>query len=221
MFVNVIGNAEKEPCGRRYSRKMKSLCLSLQYASTKGYKVLWKILTLPSPRTLRASIECFDLEIGVSDTIIQMLKMKAQSMKDRDKLCVLALDEMHLKMHKQYDRVKDENIGVCDFRNGVRGRKLANHALVANLHGLMKSWRQPIGYVLTANAASDILLNFTKEIFEKVEHTGLRIKVIVCNQCGSNRGFYNTTLRTSPEKPYILKKDLIQIQDEVNDENIY
>ena len=61
-------------------------------------------------------------------------------MNDAAKVCTLTMDEVSLKANLQYDEKTGRVIGVEDFGNGLRTRKIATSSLVIMARGLRENW---------------------------------------------------------------------------------
>ena len=64
------------------------------------------------------------------------LKVRAQDFTDEDKLFRVFYEEMSLKTFLDYDRFKDEIIGLQGFRDKNRFRNLATSAMVIMSSGI-------------------------------------------------------------------------------------
>lgn len=91
--------------------------------SENGYKELInQNIPLPSTRTLRRSIEAINFQPGICDDIFQILRYKvSQFQDDREKDCMLALDEISLAPGEQNDASTNSFIGYATITNS-RGK---------------------------------------------------------------------------------------------------
>lgn len=87
-----IDNVHRRPKGRRYTKELKALCLSLLYYSKKAYNVYRKMFSLPSPSSLRKLVVNCRVQTGFKTPIFKLLESKCVNMKELDKYCVIQLD---------------------------------------------------------------------------------------------------------------------------------
>jgi len=97
-----IDNAEKKLQGKRYTKEFKEMCLNLYYSGPKAYKQIRKSFNLLSVRFLQKLTKKVCFRSGVNDVVFQILKIKAELLKDYDKYCTLCIDEMSLKAYLNY-----------------------------------------------------------------------------------------------------------------------
>ena len=122
-------------------------------------------------------------------------------MSTHSKLCAILFDEMSIKERVSYDVSNDNVCGLEDFGTGGRTRYVANHAGVFMVRGLVDKWKQPVGYFLTSGPmCSDRLQSTLLTCVEKVQATGLIVKVVICDQGSNNRSVVNK-LGVTVDKP--------------------
>ena len=181
----------------RYSEEFKMFAMSLYHASPKCYKMLKKTLALPGISTLKSYLKRVDIKPGFHVNIFDALRCKAEHMSTHSKLCAKLFDEMSIKERVSYDVSNDNVCGLEDFGTGGRTRYVANHAGVFMVRGLVDKWKQPVGYFLTSGPmCSDRLQSTLLTCVEKVQATGLIVKVVICDQ-GSNNVHSLKILRAS------------------------
>ena len=83
--------------GNRWSTPDKELAISLYTASPKCYRLLRKMITLPSPSTLKKSLQDLAVHPGFNECVLDALKMKVENLADNSKDCILLFDEMSIK----------------------------------------------------------------------------------------------------------------------------
>lgn len=89
-FLSNITNFKKDKYNRRYSVNDKAFALALEKRSPKLYKFLVNIFCLPSVETLRKFVQNIPIQCGISESLFETLKERAQNFKDdREKYCVL------------------------------------------------------------------------------------------------------------------------------------
>ena len=70
---------------------------------------------MPSIRQMRKWLQNLDIEPGISQPLLKLLKEQCQQMQDKDKDCVLMWDEISIKEYIQYDKNKDKLEGIVDY----------------------------------------------------------------------------------------------------------
>ncbi len=188
--------------GVRYTDEFKALALSFYHTSPKCYYMLQQIFTLPSKRTLQKIMQDIDIRPGFNEAILQAVADKVQTMPEQHKLCAIIFDEMSIKEKLTYDRRTDSVEGVMDHGSFGRGNMMANHAGVFMVRGLVKKWKQPIGYIMNNGPLKNHdLKTLTMECIDKVSEAGLIPKVLICDQ-GSNNTSMVASLGVTVTKPY-------------------
>ena len=175
--------------------------MSLNHASPKCYKLLKKTLALPGISTLKSYLKKVDIKPGFHQNIFDASTCKAEHMSAESKLCAILFDEMAIKEQVSYDVRNDSVCGLEDFGTGGRTRYVANHAGVFMVRGLVDKWKQPVVYFLTSGPmCSDRLKTTLLTCIEKVQATGLIVKVVICDQGSNNRSVVNS-LGVSVDNP--------------------
>jgi hypothetical protein len=131
-FACQLRSADQSPRRRRWLEEDKLLALSLFHRSPAAYRLMASYFTLPSVRSLRRWLEGMRFEPGFCDRVFETLKCKVDGMSDVDRMAVLCVDEVAIKLALDYDRKRDIVDGFVD--DGVeRIGKPASEALV--FHG--------------------------------------------------------------------------------------
>lgn len=196
---------QKKKNGYRYTIKDKMLALSIYYQSSKAYKLLRKIFILPSKSTIQKSLQNTNISPGFSDTLLQALKLKVQTMDNRDTNVALVFDEMALKSALVYHNGLDLIEGFEDLGESGRNIYVADHALVFMVRGLFSKWKQPLAYFVTSGPIKgDNLHKVAKACLAKLEGIGLSVRVLICDQGSNNRNFIETHEKVTIERPYFI-----------------
>lgn len=91
----------------------KALRLRLSCGNSGYQELISQGIPLSSGRTLRRRLQDFDFKPGISDQIFDILKQRvSQSTDDREKDCMLAVDEMSLMSGEQIDQSTMSYIGL-------------------------------------------------------------------------------------------------------------
>ncbi|KAE8738860.1 hypothetical protein FOCC_FOCC015645, partial [Frankliniella occidentalis] len=128
----------------------------------------------------------------VSRTILEgemkNFKKKVESLKARDRQCVLLFDEVFLRGRLFYSI--RQNL-VNGFENlGQRGRTnyVADHALVFMVQGLHVKWTQPVAYYFVSKTCPSALLKLLiEDVVKALTEIGLTVKATVSDQGPTNR----------------------------------
>ena len=206
-FSSQIRELGKKEKGRRWSYEEKSIAMTLFHISAKSYRLLKKILILPSVSLLRKTIQQIKLFPGFHDKVIDCLADKVAHLNENAKLCSVVLDEMILKEEVVYCQERDDVEGLEDMgQAGGKTHYAANHVLVVMARGLVGKWKQPIGYFLTSGPMKgERLLKVMNTCFDKLEAAGFIIKSVVSDQGGPNRKLFYDQFKISTENPFIFR----------------
>ena len=122
-------------------------------------------------------------------------------MPKEETLCGIVFDAMSIKESLHFDKATDSIIGREDFGEHGKSLKLANHALVFMVKGLVKNWKMVLGYFFYSGGITTSKL---QELFEasikKVQEMGMKVIFTVCDQEGVHRSLFQT-LGMSSENP--------------------
>ena len=145
-FKGQILNCIRSSKGRRYGVQERKFALAIYYHSPKAYRFLSKHFILPHCSAIRRWLRKISLKVGWSELTLTVLKKKSESLPKEETLCGIGFDSISLKESLHFDQVSDSVIGMEGFgENGSSGR-LANHALVFLVKGLVKKWKMVLGY---------------------------------------------------------------------------
>ena len=104
-------------------------------------------------------------------------------------LCLKAYKSVLLFLMKWLSRskynttLKGEVEGFEDFGSQGKTNLVANHVRVFMLRGLLKGWKQPIGYFLsTGPIDSDRLRSLLMQGLDEVLKKGMKVKVVIADQ---------------------------------------
>ncbi|GFN73812.1 THAP domain-containing protein 1 [Plakobranchus ocellatus] len=95
--------------GRRWTGSDKGFAISVHHASRKAYSLLQQVFFLPSPKTLRISLQNRNVFPGFCRSVLDLLKIKVDSMSPCDKVCVICFDEVSIKKSLSYDPVNEQS----------------------------------------------------------------------------------------------------------------
>ncbi|GFN95450.1 transposable element p transposase [Plakobranchus ocellatus] len=100
-------------------------------------------------------------------------------------VCAVAFDKMGIKTEMWYNVEEDNVEGLEDYGN-ERSATAADHALEFMVRGILKLWKQAVGYALTTNTIPGPKLKFfLLKCIDKLVGIGLNVKDVICD-LGSN-----------------------------------
>ncbi len=178
---------------RRWTEEDISLALTIRLLHKKTYIFLRssKILPLPGLTTLERHFRDFRVPEGFLDSVARLISVKAKTMTDRQKLCSLSFDEMHIKSDVQYNRREDQVVGPFSSVNCVL------------LRGVCGKWKIPIFYAFNKKkiAKEEFL-----DIIYRVEDAGLHVVSVCCDNASPNRALAKS-LGVTTEQPFFANPD--------------
>ncbi|VEN60869.1 unnamed protein product [Callosobruchus maculatus] len=135
---------DKAPKGSRYSDDFKQFALRCYFLGPKAYKKLSAIYRLPSKSTLERYTKNWMVKPGFNDFIFQCIQFRAIYLKEKEKDCILCIDEISLKSNLYYDISNDKLVG---FQEGLTETSIiASSALTVMVRGLASNWRLPLAF---------------------------------------------------------------------------
>ena len=196
--MSQIHASQRKSRGLRWTNEDKALALSLLHSSPKTFRLLRKVFSLPSVKTLRKIMQNIDVYPGFNRHILTALQHKVSKMPESAKFVCLALDEMALKEGLTYDPNRDEVEGLSEG-------KIVNHALVFMARGIIHRWKQPFGYFLSSGPVpGQQLKSLLFEAIQELEKTGLKVIVVVSDQGSNNISVFQTQLHVTVEQPFFM-----------------
>lgn len=177
----------QKPRGRRFTIDDKVFALSLYKQSGKAYKILSKVLALPSPKCIVNLLKKIPFDTGINQRIFENLKKIVQKIKNRlDRYCTVIFDEISLSASLQYMAHKGHIVGFEDLGENNISPKFVDKSLVFMVRGCRKKFKQPVALYLTNSMTSAALSIIIKKVIEAVQSTGLTVISTVCDQTPSN-----------------------------------
>lgn len=202
---------------KRWTLKEKKFSLQLFYKSPSTYKFLRVNLklVLPSISVIRKWIGNSKFNPGFSPKHFNDIKIKVETMSEKEKCCTVVFDEMRIKSYLEYNQSLDRVEGFEDL--GFLGRKnlIGQQAMVFCARGLYSSWKMPLGYFIThSSMKSNDLKTVIIDCIEKLFDIGLNVCAVVSDQGTNNQSAYKMLGMTS-EKPYfyVRYKQIFSVYD--------
>jgi len=202
----LVENSRKQGRGRRYSKKLKVICLGIYLFDPRAYGNLRNILkAIPCENTLRNMIANNKIEEGFLPFVLQALKCCTVDFDKMSKYVILSWDAVNLSPELQYVRKEEDGDGD-GFLSGLdsKSQHPATQANVLMVRSIFGDFKLPLAYFF-----HDPKLNAEKvhrvvdEAIDLVNETGLVVKGLVCDQCTAHTSMYKNIFKVSPEKPYI------------------
>ncbi|KAJ8911831.1 hypothetical protein NQ315_012561 [Exocentrus adspersus] len=194
-ILSQVRTQKQKPKARRFTVEDKILALSLFKASGKGYKLLAKIFSLPSKKTLTNLLGKIPFHPGINKNIFETLKKSVHKMKEYDRTAILIFDEMYISSLVHYSVKEDILIGLHD-EGIIRKPVLADYVNVFMLKGVFRQWKQPICFTLSGGPTkSKSLKTMIKNVIQESQNIGLNIIATVCDQGGPNQAAINDLLQ--------------------------
>lgn len=130
---------------------------------------------------------------GISDEIFQFLQLKISSFKsDKDRDCLIVLDEISITSGIQYDASVADYIGYVTLPDH-NSKELATHGLVFLLAGISHRWKQTVAFYFTGNSTNGSKFKtIILEIINKAENIGLNVYGIVSDMGAPNQAMWRT-----------------------------
>lgn len=201
LLKSEIRNHGRKKQGKRWTLDDKTLALSLFKRSPKCYRFLRKLIELPSPRTLQRTLAYMVLEAGPNEAINELLKESVGKMKEKEKYCVLMIDEMAIRQGVYLNKHNGNIEGMEDFGHLGRTNREATHALVFMLKGLNQRWKQPYCYYLTRDLKAEKLVPLILHVIKSVQDVGLIPIATVCDQASTNTAAFEQLASRVKDRP--------------------
>lgn len=169
-------NAGRNPHGRRYKLKEKSMCLAMYKSGPRSYRFKQnnKIMVLPTLSTLSRHSAKMMFRAGTNPLLFSFIKEKVKDWSESDLLCSFSFDETALKSRLEYSSTDDEIIGFIELA-GIRRPVFATHALTFMVRGITRPFKQPVAHFYTHGLKSFELTELITLVLEAVISTGKRL----------------------------------------------
>ncbi|KAF0706516.1 THAP-type domain-containing protein, partial [Aphis craccivora] len=177
-----VRETKKSSRGHRFNLDEKMLSLSLYKRSPKCYRMLAKLFTLPSKRTLNNILSSVKISPGICPLMMKVLTDNVKNLKPSERYCSILFDEVCLSSGLTYDTVTDEINGFVNTGHS-KTQQIDDHALVFMVRGTS------IMYTFCEGATNqqEIICQL-KQVIEAVHLTGLRIVATISDQGTANVG---------------------------------
>lgn len=148
---------------------------------------------MPSLRTLNEQLDGWKFTSGISNESFQFLQLKISCFKsDRDKDCLIVLDEISITSGIQYDSSLADFIGYVTLP-GHNDKELATHDLVFMLAGISHRWKQTVAFYFTGNSTDGSKFKtIILDIIKQAEDIGLNVYGVVSDMGAPNQAMWRT-----------------------------
>lgn len=186
--VDVLLYDKKRP--KEWSNATITESLKTKFAcGKKGYEYERQKYPLPTERTLQKRMEDISFEPGILQDVLDLLKLKVNTMDEADLDCGIVFDEMSIEEARSYC------IPSGKFYGNVTTEKhtaLASHALVFMLVGIKSRWKQIVAFHFTGNSISEkVLKDILWNLIFKIEAIGCKVHFVTSDCAPSNKKFWN------------------------------
>ena len=173
---------------------------------------------MPHPETLRWHLRKVNLPPGIWYDMLELLKIKAESLPEEEKVCSLIFDEMALKSQLTYDMATQKIVGYVTTplskkqlqkkkEKGLEDR--AYHAFTIMLVCLFGKCKQTIDFHLTGRSFdAEIIAQWLKDIITEVKKTTLTIASMCMDMSTLNLGIwkaFSISVTGSPKSGYTVQ----------------
>lgn len=203
-----------------WTTDQKKLALDLWYRSPSAYKFLKeeKHIVLPSESSIRQWCNVLHLQPGLQKNLLEVLRRKGTEMTEKEKNCVILIDEIQIKKSLNYIDHFDYMEGYQDHGDFGREKKYATQALVLMIRGLEENYKLPVAYYLSAGpikakSLKEILLSCIKNII----NCGFKVRAVISDQGTSNQSV-SKKLGVTADNPffYVENQKVFYIFDVVH-----
>ena len=170
----------------RYTNYQKWLASNLLIGSTvNGYKMLAKLLPLPSPITVLRALRRLRARPGITYKNSEMIKLKTNLKKTSDKCVFLIMDEISLRVGLDYDQSSGSLFGFTDD-GSKRDSSLSSSALCVMAVGVLKKFKYPLGYFFTSSTMRcEQIMEIITNSIKVMESAGFSVLGVTTDQGGN------------------------------------
>ena len=155
----------------------------------------------PTKRTIQRHLSHVSSEAGECTDFLKLLEMKVPTMKEREKLCIMNIDEMSISPSYVYDSKNQSYVGTITIplseklkqkrikENGVYEEKkeLAYHALSILLVSACGKWKQLVAFQFTgASFLPEAVAKWIRDVLARVFDIGLIVIGITMDNTTTN-----------------------------------
>lgn len=177
---------------RTWTFEDKLFALHLYRSGSKVYGILYgeDPTCLPSARTVLRLCQTIPFSVGLNPSYFEALGEVVLTMSPKDILCCLSIDELGMKPILVYCPYTDRIYGFVNY--GASNAEydddlIANKGLVMMIHGLHRSWKQPLAvYFTNGGADGKTITELLRTMIAELRKIGLIVKAVVADQAAPN-----------------------------------
>ena len=188
ILSNECDNSSKQS-GRRYSKELMNLALTIHYLSPRCYKFLRGVFALPSEVSIRKMLASVDGSPGFTLQAMHTLR-NVQEQSTNKVFWTLMLDCMSIKSQISYNKHDDSNSGYTDIGNAKttgEEKDAATQSLTFMCAAMNKHIKLTVGYFLVKKLSAPFQASLIKECLQLLHENGIQISAIVCDGAAVNK----------------------------------
>ena len=185
-----------------WSDKTLQKSMQLYYTcGAKGYQFMReKGYPLPDRSTIQRHCNKIESDFGTQHDLLKLMAMKINTIEPRDRKCAIIFDEMTIQAKREFDPTSGEFIGHPTLPAGPQlvhnrmcagidnDKVLATHVFNVLAVGLIKMWKQLIGYHLTDESfCAKACASWLRELVKACQDIGLEVMVLVHDMGTTNQ----------------------------------
>ncbi|KAK6174267.1 hypothetical protein SNE40_017579 [Patella caerulea] len=170
-----------------YTKELRSFAMTLQFYSAKAYDYVRKTfdLALPHPSRIRKWYSLIHADPGFTESSFTALEAKVKAAAENNKkvICSLAIDEMSVKKHVQWDGQKFR--GYIDIGSLTTSdddaMPLAKDALVFLVTAVNGHWKVPCAFFWIDGMSGEERANLVQECLRRLHDIGVQTVSLTCD----------------------------------------
>lgn len=154
--IKILLDPKKKKKKTRWCAEDIAVAINLRSISSKAYRYMRTTMKIPLPSfsTLGTWVQKLNMEEGILNDVLLIMKQKAKTMKSFEKLAVISYDEVYISNQMAIDRKEEQVIGqnkTCQ---------------VVMIRGLFSKWKQPVFYEYDKPITKEKLTKILEQLFE-------------------------------------------------------
>ena len=155
---------------------------------------------LPDRSTIVRHVNLIESDFGTQHDMLKLMAMKIETLEPRDRKCAMVFDEMAIQAKREFDPSTGQVIGHPTLPAGANivhkrmqagidnDKILATHVSNVIVVGLIKFWRQLIGYHLTDESFdAKACAQWLREMFQCLFDIGLELMIVIHDMGPTNQ----------------------------------
>ena len=185
-----------------WSDKTLQKSMQLYYTcGAKGYKFMRsKGHPLPDRSTIIRHVNLIESDFGTQHDMLRLMAMKIETLEPRDRKSAIVFDEMAIQPKREFDPSTGEFIGKPTLPAGPNivhkrmqvgidnDKILATHVFNVIVVGLVRFWKQLIGFHLTDESfCAKACAQWLREMLKALSDIGLEVMVVIHDMGPTNQ----------------------------------